>query len=581
MTAGPFLHDQQVTDVFLGSLSVSRRILLVLAIGVVTPAFISIQSLINLRHALLDARASEVRHLDEAAWTIVAGYHDRAVRGLMTDDAAKEAAKDAIRSMRYADANYYFVWDLTGTGVVHGGNPALEGKNFISGPAAIAKPGVADMVGKLVQVARDDKEGFARYRIPKAGGTEPLDKIGYSKLFAPWGWAVGTGAYVDDIDATFWSEARRDLVIAVTLTVVAGLLSYLLGRDLSRSLQRLARRIRGLAAFDLDSAMPGADRRDEVGVMARAMLVLRDRSRDASRLTVERAQAEFAAGAEAEKRQVLRELADSFEQTVRGLVASVAAGTQQVRADATSMANAAVRTDDEAQIVASASAQATRNVQAVADAAGALSPAVRDIGDQVGRSARITTEAAERVQTADSRIMALEEAGQKIGKVVALISGIASQTNLLALNATIEAARAGDAGKGFAVVAVEVKNLAGQTAHATAEISGEVDRIQQATRDAVAAIRGIAGAIGEVDDTAKGIAIAVAGQSSATEEIVRNARETATETGRVSASIGHVVSFAAEAGETASGLLRTAGGLDSEARRLSDEVDQFVVRLRA
>ena len=566
---------------FLGSLSVSRRILLVLAIGVVTPACVSIQSLINLRHALLEERASEVRHLGEAAWTTVAGYHDRAPHGLMTDDAARAAAKDAIRSMRYAGTNYYFIWDLTGTGVVHGGNPALEGKNFISGPNAVAKPGVVDMVGKLVKVARDDTEGFARYRIPKAGGTEPLDRIGYSKLFAPWGWAIGTGAYVDDIDATFWSEARRNLSIAVCLTVVAGLLSYLLGRDLSRSLERLARRIRGLAASDLDTAMPGTDRRDEVGAMARAMLVLRDRSHDASRLTVERAQADFAAGAEVEKQQVLRELANNFERTVRGLVASVAAGTRQVRADATRMTDAAARTDDELQIVASASSQATHNVQAVANAAGALSPAVRDIGDQVGRSARVTTDAAERLQTADSRIMALEEAGQKIGKVVAPIKGIASQTNLLALNATIEVARAGDAGRGFAVVAGEVKNLAGQTAHATAEISGEVDRIQQATRDAVAAIRGIAGAIGEVDETAKGIALAVAGQSAATEDIVRNAQQTATETGRVSASIGHVVRFAAEAGETASGPLQTAGGLDCEARRLSDEVDQFVVRLRA
>ena len=562
-------------------LTVSRRILLVLLIGVATPTFVCVQSLTNLRHALLEARASEVRHLDEAAWAVVADYRDRAVRGLMTDAAAREQARASVRAMRYDGKNYYFIWDLTGTGVAHGGNPALEGKNFITGPDAAAKPGVADMVGKLVRVARDQGEGFARYRIPKAGQTAPLDKVGYSKLFEPWGWAVGTGAYVDDIDATFWSEARSELAVAGGLTLVAALLSLLLGRDLSRALQRLARRVGGLAATDLDTDMPGTGRGDEVGAMARAMLVLRDRSREANRLTAERAQAEFAAAAEAEQRHIMRELANSFEHAVRGLVASVAAGTRQVCEDATSMAEAAARTDGEAQIVAAATSQAELSVRAVADAAGELSPAVRDIGDRVGISARITTEAAGRVLTADSRIMALEEAGQKIGKVVALITGIAGQTNLLALNASIEAARAGEAGRGFAVVAAEVKSLAGQTARATTEISGEVGRIQQATRDAVEAIRGIAGAIGEVDQTAKGIAVAVAGQSAATEEIVRNVQRTATETSRVSASVGQVVRLAAEAGQTASGLLVTAGGLDREARRLTREVDEFVERLRA
>ena len=257
-------------------LSVSRRILLVLAIGIATPAFVSIQSLVNVRSSLLAARASEVRHLDEAAWTLVANYHDQAMKGLMTEDSAKEAAKSAIREMRYDKTNYFFIWDLSGTGVAHGGNRTLEGRNFITGPDASKSPGVADMVGKLVRIARNQKEGFAYYRIPKAGQTISMDKIGYSKLFKPWGWAIGTGAYVADINADFWSKAQADLIIAACLTALTGFSSFVLGRDLSHSLRGLTRVVKILAAGDLTVAIPSIDRGDEVGVMAQAMQVFKE-----------------------------------------------------------------------------------------------------------------------------------------------------------------------------------------------------------------------------------------------------------------------------------------------------------------
>ena len=260
----------------LGQLSVSRRIFLVLAIGFVTPTFVSIQSLKTVRNSLLAARASEVKHLDEAAWTLVASYHDRAEKGLMSDDAAKDAAKSALRDMHYDGRNYFFIWDMDGVSVAHGGNPTLEGRNFIVGPDAVKCPGVSDMVKKLVRIARDEKEGLAQYQIPKAGETTALDKIGYSKLFEPWHWAIGTGAYLTDIDAFYWSQMRSDLLIVACLTIVTGLLSSLLGRDLSSSLRRLTGAVKSLAGGDLTVAIPSADRGDEVGVMARAMRVFKE-----------------------------------------------------------------------------------------------------------------------------------------------------------------------------------------------------------------------------------------------------------------------------------------------------------------
>ena len=257
--------------------------LVVLFIGFATPAFVSIHSLINMRHALLDARGSEVKHLAEAAWTLVARYHDRAAQGLMTEDAAKEAAKAAVRTMRFDKTNYFFIWDLSGKGVAHGGNPSFEGKNFITGPDAARSPGVADMVGKLVEVADQRGEGLVTYRIPRAGETAPLDKIGFSKLFEPWSWAIGTGAYVTDIDAVFWSEVRTELTIAGCLIAFAGILSFILGRDLSHSLDRLTSAVKSLADGNLAVEIPSVHRGDEVGVMARAMQVFRDNAVEAAK----------------------------------------------------------------------------------------------------------------------------------------------------------------------------------------------------------------------------------------------------------------------------------------------------------
>jgi signal transduction histidine kinase len=290
--------------VFLSRLSVSSRFLLVLAIGFAVQACISVQSLINLRQELMADRATEVKHLDETAYSTVAFYYDRASKGLMSDAAAREAAKNAVRAMRFDGTNYYFIWDQNGTGVAHGSNPQFEGVSFIDSPDAARLPYVADMVGKLVAVGRSSGEGFTSYRMTKPGQTMPLDKIAYNRLFKPWGWNIGTGAYVDDIDAAFWAEARKDLIIAVCLIALAGLGSFILARDLSLALHRLSRRVERVAAGDLDGEIPDVGRGDEVGVMARALLVLRDTSALATAL-------------ESRVNERTRQLRDAQEELVR------------------------------------------------------------------------------------------------------------------------------------------------------------------------------------------------------------------------------------------------------------------------
>ncbi len=272
----------------LGRLKVSARFMLVLAIGLVFEAAISIGSLVYLRQSLVQDRVVEVKHLLDSAYSTVLYYHDLASRGQMTDAAARRAAAGAVRAMHYDGTNYFFIWDLDGTGIAHGAQPALEGKNFLHSPDADKNPVVAYMVRRLIDVANSEqKEGVTTYRIPKNGQTVPLEKIAYSRLFEPWGWSIGTGAYVDDIDATFRSRVFEVLWLFVGLMALAGAMTYLVGADLTQALNRLAARTTAIARGQLDGDVPDAQRSDEVGIMARALMVLRDTSREAAELRLD------------------------------------------------------------------------------------------------------------------------------------------------------------------------------------------------------------------------------------------------------------------------------------------------------
>ncbi len=484
-------------------MNVSRRILLVLAIGLFTPAILSVRSLVNTRELLLDARATEVRHLDEAAYATVVAYHDRFLRGLMSEAAAKEAAKDAVRAMRYDEGNYFFIWDLNGVGVAHGGNAALEGRNFLTGADARAKPGIADMVGKLVALARDHREGFARYKIPKAGQTVPLDKIGYSKLFEPWGWAIGTGAYSADIDATYWAKARINLSIMLGLTAVAGLISFLLARDLSGSLRRLSGAMGRLAAGDLETVVPALDRGDEIGVMAGTVHVLKEEAVKARRLEAEKA-AEQASAIEAAA-LVVGLIGEGLDRLAAGdltfrLEARLPPAYEKLRSDlngATSQLMALIEgiVGNTSAIragtgeIADAADDLSRRTEQQASSLERTATALDAITATVGRTAESSEQArlivtatrleAERtgslVRTAIGAMQDIETSSVRIGRIVGAIDDIAAQTNLLALNAAVEAGRAGSEGRGFAVVASEIRSLAQSSAAAATEIKALID----------------------------------------------------------------------------------------------------------
>lgn len=362
------------------------------------------------------------------------------------------------------------------------------------------------------------------------------------------------------------------------LTVSLALLAAIVTWKVVRPLMAIAGNMDRLAKGDLTVTVVGAGRRDEVGLLARALDVFKRNAQEARRLAAEQ---ESDRVAKQQRAVRLDALVQAFETNVSQLVGMLSSASTELEATAQAMSSTATQTNGQAAAVAAAAEEASAGVQTVASAAEQLTASISEISRQVLQSSRITERAVADARRTDTVVRALSDGAQKIGDVVGLITSIAGQTNLLALNATIEAARAGDAGRGFAVVASEVKNLAQQTAKATDEIGTQIGQIQTATGEAVEAIRAITGVIEEVSTIATAIASAVEQQGAATAEIARNVQQTAVSAHEVTSNIAGVSQAANDTGAAAAQVLSAAEGLSRQAATLTDEVNEFAAGIRA
>jgi methyl-accepting chemotaxis protein len=350
-------------------------------------------------------------------------------------------------------------------------------------------------------------------------------------------------------------------------------------RRVSGPIRRLTGTMRDLASGDLTVTVPDATRRDEIGAMAAAVAVFKDsmaRNRD---LEAEAANAH--ARSEAERRQTMTRLADRLDAAVGSVVQSVSSAAMEMQSTASRLTTSAEATTDRATAVSAAAEQAGANVAAIAGAIEELSASVAHIGQRVGNSAKLARAAVGEAEATASIVRELSDAAARIGDIVSLISGIASQTNLLALNATIEAARAGEAGRGFAVVAAEVKQLADQTAKATAEIGEQIAAIQSTTNRAVEAIGAITGTITTISSSTTEISSAVEQQGSATKEIAHAVQQASQGTAEVTGNIIAVAGAAEDVGSGAGRVLTASSDLASQSDQLKLEVQNFLATVRA
>ena len=287
------------------------------------------------------------------------------------------------------------------------------------------------------------------------------------------------------------------------------------------------------------------------------------------------------AEAEAEaRRRTVEDLAQVLESRMGGVVGDIDLSMRDLDQSTRSIASAAHHSASHVGAIAGAMAEANSGVQTVAAAAEELSASVAEITQQVGQSTKVAERAVEDARRTDTVVKALSEGASRIGVVVRLIEEVAQQTNLLALNATIEAARAGDAGKGFAVVANEVKQLAAQTAKATADIGTQITQMQAATAEAVQAISSIVGTITEMRDISSGIASAVKEQGMATSEIAQSATQAAVSNQQVDQLMGGIQGDTGQTTEAAEHLNSSVQSLSLKSTNLVKAVESLLVEVR-
>jgi methyl-accepting chemotaxis protein len=551
----------------------SRILLLVLlALGAVAAvgAFVIYESRVN----LYEQKKNDIRHVVETAHSIVVELAKRVDNNEMTKEQAQAEAKRIINAMRYDANEYVFIYDFNGALVVNRPKPELIGKPRLEEKDAAGEK----YVQAFVDTAKSGRGGHVFYWYVRPQSTEIAQKVSYVTGYMPWGWAIASGALIEDIEALHERMTRK---IEYGLAAIAVLLlgaAFLVTRSIIGPLNRLTGSLRQLASGDTEAEVAGSARGDEFGTIARAVVDVREAVRGQMGEQMQRDLASKEQ-AETERRQFLNELAQSLDQQVKAVTDTLGSAAQQLVGTAQSMQQVSDQARVEADGASAASRLASEHVSTVGQATEQLNGSIGEINSQVHDSAKISEDAVKQIREASTIVRTLSETSADIGKVISLIQAIAEQTNLLALNATIEAARAGDAGRGFAVVASEVKQLATQTSKATEEISGRITAVQAATNQAVAAIDNVDATIARISEIGSTIASAVEEQGAATSEITRAIGETVTQTDTLSLSLTRLHQAANETNSSSQAVVESATTLSNQAASLKQEVEQFVARI--
>ena len=442
----------------LRTLSISQRLWLILIVAITMLLALGLLMLKQIHDDLNEGKAQKTRHVVQAASGVLDYYHGLETAGSLSRDAAQQQALQVISKMRYDQGDYFWINDLRPFMVMHPTNPKLDGKDL----SAIKDPDGVAIFNEMVTLAKTQGSGNLAYRWPKPGADEPVAKTSYVQLFEPWGWVIGSGVYIDDMQAEFQAQVWKASVAGLTIALIMVVLVRLIARSIARPLKEAVQAMANIASGESDLTRSlDTHGRDEVTELARHFNTFTTKLRTVIRH--------------------LQSTATALEQS-----------STQIGNDATQAQQRCQQQASQMDQVATAINEVTYAVQEVAKnaehAAGEMRGAQTqaELGQQnIDSSLKQIDQLSITIDQAVEVIRTLATQSSGIGSVLEVIRSIAEQTNLLALNAAIEAARAGEQGRGFAVVADEVRLLAQRTQKSTAEIQTMIEALQQHSDAAV------------------------------------------------------------------------------------------------
>ncbi|WLH87439.1 methyl-accepting chemotaxis protein [Pseudomonas sp. FP2338] len=526
----------------LRSMSISRRLWLILIVAVLMLLTLGLLMLKQIHDDLYQAKRQQTQHVVQTASGVLAYYQNLEKTGVLTREAAQQQALSTVRGLRYDHDDYFWINDLTPVMIMHAANPKLDGKNL----SAIRDPDGFAVFNEFVLLAKAKGAGIVNYRWPKPGADAPVEKTSYIQLFEPWGWIIGSGVYVDDVQAEFNGQVWKASLIGLGIALVMALLVILIARSIVHPLQAAVNAMGNIASGESDLTRTlDTHGRDEVTQLSQHF--------------------------------------NSFTAKLRQVVGQLQACANALGQSSTELGTNASQAHDRSQqqsqqmeLVATAINEVTYGVQDVAKNAEHAASEMRDAQAQaqqgqvnIDGSLQQIDQLSSTISQAVEVIRTLSSESTQIGGVLEVIRSIADQTNLLALNAAIEAARAGEQGRGFAVVADEVRLLAQRTQKSTAEIQVMIERLQGHSEAAVKVISdshsasqltieqaGQAGAsltaIGQALRNLNGLNASIASATLQQAHVVEDINQNVTQ----AAGLSHSTALAAEQSSVASAHLR-------------------------
>ncbi len=439
-------------------LSISRRLWLILLVAMAMLLALGLLMLKQIHEDLYQGKVQKTQHVVQTASGILNHYHGLETAGTLSREAAQQQALAVVRQLRYDHDDYFWINDLRPYMVMHPTNPKLDGKDL----SAIKDPDGFALFNEMASLAKIKGAGMVDYRWPKPGSDAPVQKTSYVQLFEPWGWVIGSGVYIDDMQAEFWGQVWRACWVGLGIALIMAALVTLIARSIVRPLQEAVQAMANIASGESDLTRSldthGQDELTSMaqhfnGFVAKLRNVVGHLQSTATALDQSSTQMGHDAS---EAQQRCQQQALQMDQ-VATAINEVSYAVQDVAKNAEHAASEMRGAQDQAQ-------QGQHNIdsslQQIDDLSGTISQAVEVIRTLASQTTDIST-------------------------VLEVIRSIAEQTNLLALNAAIEAARAGEQGRGFAVVADEVRLLAQRTQKSTADIQAMIEGLQKHSEAAV------------------------------------------------------------------------------------------------
>lgn len=409
------------------------------------------------KQSLLEGKYTQTKNVVETATGVFNHFYKLEQSGELSRSAAQRYAMETIKGTRYSGSEYFWINDYNAVIVMHSVNASLDGKDL----SDLADPNGKKLFSEFVKVVKAQDAGFVDYLWPKPGNELPVEKISYVQGFEPWGWIIGSGIYLDDVDGQFQKEVITLSTISGAIILIALLCSWLIVRSILLPIKQLRTAMESISHGDgdLTTRLPEAGN-DQLAKIAGYYNSFIDRlSRTLKHAVALNTEVEA-------KSQELKEVSNKTTHITQEREVMFADMTQTI-SEVDSFKGEVINATQSTLASAQTTVEKTNTGQ-----------------DSINQTVLSLETLSHELEEGLKVVVQLAEQSQNIGSVLDVISGISEQTNLLALNAAIEAARAGEQGRGFAVVADEVRGLASRTQASTEEIQAMITQLQSGAKNA-------------------------------------------------------------------------------------------------